>query len=230
MIDWHSHVLPNMDDGSQSVEQSLEMLESFRSQGVRHVVATPHFYADENSIESFIERRNSSYGLLAPQLRDGMPQLHFGAEVKYYAGISRLEGIERLAIDNTKLILVEMPMTKWTSSTVNELFELSATRRLTVIIAHVERYIGFQDKSMLDSLCENGVLIQVNASYFEGLFDRRKAIKQLASGEIHFIGSDCHNMTSRPPKISEAYDIIEKKLGERFVHEMNSFGYSMLGV
>ena len=60
MIDFHTHILPRMDDGSRSVEESLEMLDSMRQQGVKTVFATPHFYANDESVDSFLERREAS--------------------------------------------------------------------------------------------------------------------------------------------------------------------------
>ena len=60
MIDWHSHVLPALDDGSHSIAQSLEMLTMLKEQGVDTVIATPHFYANDESVEKFLERRERS--------------------------------------------------------------------------------------------------------------------------------------------------------------------------
>ena len=84
-----------------------------------------------------------------------------------------------------------------------------------------------QSKEVWYRLLDNGIFMQVNASYLLGL-SKRKAIKQLTDGMIHFIGSDCHNMTSRPPKIKSAVDYIAKKIGADFVSQMNEFGYSQL--
>ena len=60
MIDWHSHILPKIDDGSRSLEETLELLKMLKSQGINTVIATPHFYADDESVESFLSRRQVS--------------------------------------------------------------------------------------------------------------------------------------------------------------------------
>ena len=64
MIDWHSHILPEMDDGSKDVSESLLMLDSLRDQGIESVVATPHFYANDEPVETFLERQKASFDLL----------------------------------------------------------------------------------------------------------------------------------------------------------------------
>lgn len=109
MIDFHSHILPGMDDGSQTVEESLTLLEMLRAQGVDTVAATPHFYARENSPEVFLRRRREAWERLNARLTPGGPQVLLGAEVRYYRGISRLEELHRLCLSGTHVLLLEMP-------------------------------------------------------------------------------------------------------------------------
>ncbi len=228
MIDWHSHILPAMDDGSRDVEESLSMLKALAEQGVDHVVATPHFYAGDEMVSSFLERRERSATLLEASLTSSLPHLVYGAEVRYYSGISRMEDLSLLQIGKSKLFLLEMDMTSWTEYTVRELTELAGFGNLTVVLAHIERYLAFQSPRVWERLYECGILMQVNASFFKGFANRHKALKMLDREEIHFIGSDCHNMTTRPPQIGEAYGLIEKKLGKDFISELNEYGRYML--
>ena len=79
MIDLHSHILPQMDDGSRSVDESLQMLAALAAQGVTDVAATPHFYASENSPERFLARRRHAWQRLAPHLTASLPTVHLGA-------------------------------------------------------------------------------------------------------------------------------------------------------
>ena len=228
MIDWHSHVLPFVDDGSKDVEESALMLKALREQGVNYVIATPHFYANDESVESFLERRNDSYSKLREMDCGDFPKIILGAEVRYYPGILRMEGLEKLAIGSTRYLLIEMPMAKWTEYTVKELIDISSSCGVTVVMAHVERYLTLQKSDVWRRVRDSGVLMQVNASAFNGLFKRRKAIKLLGDGMLHFVGSDCHNMTSRPPKISVAYDAIRKKFGDGLVCKINEYGHSII--
>lgn len=229
MIDWHSHILPKMDDGSASLEESLAMLELLKRQGVDTVIATPHFYANEESVQEFLDRRKARFDELCQSIAESNICILCGAEVKFYPGISRMEGLERLAIEGTNLLLLEMPFAKWSDHTMRELYELANMRGLKIVIAHVERYLSMQNKDVLNELSERGLLVQVNASFFSRISTKKKAIKLLGAGFIHFIGSDCHNMTTRPPKLDSAYELIQRKFGEEFFKYMNEYGYKALG-
>ena len=221
MTDWHSHVLPKMDDGSKSVEESVALLNELAAQGVNTVVASPHFYANDEAVEHFIKRRQKAFNELLPHLNNDLPKILLGAEVSYYSGISRMENLEKLKIEGTDLILLEMPFCRWTEYTVRELLELSASGKFKIMLAHVERYAAFLDAAMLERLYDSEILMQSNASFFTALFKKKKALKLLKNQKIHFIGSDCHNTHSRPPKFKAAYDYIENKLGKEFLAHIN---------
>lgn len=228
MIDWHSHILPAMDDGSKDPDESIAMIDALSAQGIDTVVATPHFLANEETADTFLERRKASLEKLSERGCDQKVRIVCGAEVKYYPGISRMEDLNRLTIGDSNLLLLEMPFAKWSEHTVAELFELVNLRGLKIIMAHIERYLALQDKQTIERLIDEGFLMQVNGSYFNGFFTGRKAIKLLASGYIHFVGSDCHNMTTRAPALRSTYERIEKKLGSDFLSHMNEFGYRAL--
>ncbi len=230
MIDFHSHILPGVDDGSRNTAESIALLELLQKQGVRHVIATPHFYPDRESVDSFLRHRTAAWERLTAVLPEGLPQIHIGAEVKYYPGISRLPQLEQLCIQGTKLLLLEMPFTRWTEYTVKELLEMAGQGSVTVVLAHLERYLGYQSEDALYRLYEAGILIQCNASFFLGFTTKRKAVSMLRDGEIHFIGSDCHNLTARPPKMDEAAAYIRKKLGGDFLSRVWEYGYSALRI
>ena len=228
MIDWHSHVLPQMDDGSKSVEESLTMLKMQSEQGVDTVIATPHFYANDESVESFLQRRREAYEKIEPSLSEELPRVLLGAEVAYYSGISRMEDLSKLCIEGTKLLLLEMPFSKWTDYVIKEVRELALQRRVVIILAHIERYLGFQSVSVFEKLLECGVIMQVNASFFCRFPTKRNAIKLLNSGIVRLVGSDAHNLSVRPPKLFEAYRYIEKNLSKDFIWNMEEYGKNLL--
>ncbi len=228
MIDFHSHILPEMDDGSQSVEESLALLSLLAEQGIKKVVATPHFYANDESVETFLERRRASYEKLKAAYSSDLPALVLGAEVKYYQGISRMENLNALCIEGTNLLLLEMSASRWTDYTMREIHELSRRGNLQIILAHVERYIGLQSRAVRDQLEESDILMQVNADLFSSFIRRRKALKLLGEQRIHLIGSDCHGLEYRPPQIGEAIGHIRKKFGEEFLEELAEFEENLL--
>ena len=227
MVDIHSHILPNVDDGSRSVQESLQLLKMLADQGVSRVAATPHFSADRESVEDFIRRRQFAYDSLMQEMPQGMPQIMLGAEVKYYQGISRMADLKSLCIEGSSLLLLEMPMARWTEYIIKELLEISCSRGVTLVLAHIERYLSLQSPDVWDRLLEGGVLMQVNATFFTEWRTRRRAVSMLKSSAIHFLGSDCHRAVERPPYIKAAAEIIEKKMGSRFLALMTEYADSM---
>lgn len=227
MIDFHSHILPAIDDGSKNAQESLAMLNSLKEQGITRVVATPHFYANDGSVSSFLERRQKSYEKLRAELRDDSPEIFLGAEVRYYEGLSKLEQLQDLCIQGTRLLLVEMPSARWTEYVLSELFNLSSQGRFTLVLAHIERYMNFQSADVFEKLLANDVLMQVNADFVTGFFTKRKALNLFRNEKLHFIGSDCHNMTTRPPEIAKAYELIGKKLGRHFLNDLIEYENEM---
>lgn len=215
LFDCHTHLLPGVDDGSRNVDESKQLLAMLQEQGITTVIATPHFYANEQSIQQFLDRRAAACETLKAALTDmSPPTILLGAEVRYYHGIARLDGLDRLCVENTRVLLLEMPMTRWSGSMVRELLEIANTKNVTLVLAHIERYVRLQPREVWEQLLHNGVLMQVNASYFNERRTRRKALRQLNEGTIHLLGSDCHGVRSRPPALGQAIEIIRKRLGD----------------
>ena len=109
MIDFHSHILPSIDDGSKDVEMSLQMVALLQKQGVDTVCATSHFYATQRSPERFLQRRAEAYEALRAALPEDAPAIRLGAEVLYFPGISHMAALPQLCLEGTKLLLLEMP-------------------------------------------------------------------------------------------------------------------------
>lgn len=228
MVDFHTHILPQVDDGSKSLDDSVEMVRLLAQQGVGLIAATPHFYADNDTVSAFLQRRDEALGLLVNALPSGSPRILPGAEVSYYEGISRLDGLRKLCFDGCGVLLMEMPMARWHDSCVRELLALSAEPDVRLVIAHGERYLHYQSDDTVNALLQNDVLIQTNASTLLKPISRIKALKLLKNGVFHIIGSDCHNTSSRPPNIGDAYKVLRKKLGNNFVDNMQDLAYSLI--
>lgn len=228
MIDWHNHILPEMDDGSHSAAESIAMMRAQAAQGVTTVIATPHFYANDESVVSFLTRRDRAAAKLREHTDDSMPTVRLGAEVRYYPGIGRMADLSALCIEGSNLLLLEMPFIRWTESMIRELIDLSGKDGICIVLAHIERYLSRQDKAVWSRLLECGILMQVNASFFSTLTTRRRALALLKDGYIHLLGSDCHNMTSRPPQIEKATRVIQRRFGADYLCQINEYGHSLL--
>lgn len=217
MLDLHTHILPAMDDGSRDVEETLQLLEEESRQGVTRLVLTPHFYPHREDPDRFLSRRARCFAQMesaADYKKAFSGKVYLGAEVAYFEGISRVEGIERLCIGNTNALLVEMPFCRWNDRVLRDLEILQKSASVQPILAHIERFLEYQPAGLVEELVDDGILMQVNASFFQRFSTKRKAIKMLDRGLIHFIGSDCHNMHSRKPNMGDAMQVISKKLGK----------------
>lgn len=233
MIDMHSHILPNMDDGSKSPEMSVEMLKESTAQGVSTVLSTSHFYIKSDTVSSFLERRAHAAEKLnsAIEGQENIPDIYYGAEVYYFNGISDYEGIERLSINNTKYILLEMPFNKWNSRVFQEVDDIIYNRKLIPIIAHLERFTGFQKGTdNIERLLSMRVIAQMNGENLLGMFTRGKALKWLENGTVKLLGSDMHNTESRPQTLGRAAEIINKKLGEKVLDDIERLSRKILGI
>ena len=230
MIDIHTHILPELDDGSGSVDESIEMLGMLSNQGVDTIVATPHFYIDEMEPEQFLELRKAAAEKLKKSLNDApRPQIALGAEFQFYSDIYNLDCLEKFCISGTRYILFEMPFDTWTEYTFNALEHLYTERHIIPVIAHIERYLMYQkDFRFMQRVKETHALTQINSEFLLNKYTKRKALKLLKKGLVNFIASDAHNMITRMPVIAEAIGVVENKLGADAVSELEFWEEKLL--
>ena len=217
LIDFHTHILPGIDDGSSSLEESIAMLRMTGEQGIRNVIATPHFYPQYDSLEHFLQRRDNAFATLCEKTGEmsELPTVILGAEVYFFRGMSQSDSLDRLTIGEKKCILLEMPAISWTDEIYRELYEIHAQRGIVPIIAHVERYITpFNQGKVMRQLAELPVLVQANANFFVKRSTARMAARLLKEDRIHLLGSDCHNMVQRKPNLDLAVQRIRTSLGD----------------
>ena len=224
MTDFHSHLLPDMDDGSDGVDTSLAMLGAWREQGIGRVCATSHFYAERTTPERFLRRREEAGKKLRAAMEGGgpWPELIFGAEVRFFDGISAAEALPSLCLEGSDLLLLEMPFTRWTDRMLAEVAELRR-RDIRPVAAHLERYFDFNSGATMRRFMEMDVLIQCNAEFFLSRRTAGKALRLLREERIHFLGSDAHNVGSRAPNLGPALALIERKLGSRALDRLQNY-------
>lgn len=227
--DFHTHILPGIDDGSASVEESLEMLRLSSEQEIRHIVATPHFYANHDHPARFLERREKALEKLMAAKPASLPDITLGAEVHYFEGISDCDALEALAIGNSGHIMIEMPSAPWSERMLRELLGINQKHGLTPIIAHIDRYISpFCPWELPEKLAQLPVLIQANASFFIRYGTRSLALRMLRRGDIHLLGSDCHNLTTRKPNLGRARAVIERGIGSEILEQLSCLEQQLL--
>ena len=229
--DFHSHILPGIDDGSRSCGESIAMLRMEAEQGIGHVVATPHFYPRYDNPEEFLRKRDRAEALLREEMakENGLPQVTIGAEVHFFNGIGDSEVVPRLTIGSKRCILIEMPLSPWTPAMYRELEKIWLQWGITPIIAHIDRYIApFRTHGIPEQLRELPVMVQANASFFLDRKTSSMALRMLKNGQIHLLGSDCHNLTSRFPNLGSAAEKIRSRLGQRTIDRICSMEREIL--
>ncbi len=200
MVDFHTHILPGIDDGAKTVEDSLFLLETMQSLGASHVILSPHFYPGKENVEEFAARRKASCEIFAKALSEKqtpVPKLHLGCEAYLEPIIFNNEDLTPLTIDNGgKFMLTELLYEQeLTNSTEAMLRQLVYSHNIIPILAHIDRYPFLMKEKNLVSLLEMGCVAQINVSSLSKFFHRKKLIKFLEKGYIGVIGSDIHNKT-----------------------------------
>lgn len=204
MIDMHSHILPGADHGSESVEMSLSLIDAAISVGIDKIVATPHFYLSSGkSIDSFLQIRETAFSKLAAELgeRADKVELYLGSEVNLRFGLSKQDGLERLCIGGSNIILLEMPLDKvWREWVFNEVSEIRDRLRLRPIIAHIDRYEPSQVEKLFDYF---PLMAQINVSSVVPFLRRWRTMRYFDEGYVYALGSDAH-------RSSDVYDMYKK--------------------
>lgn len=221
MTDLHTHILPGMDDGAKTVEESLAMLRMEREQGVDTVVLTPHFYRDRENPKHFLQRREKAVaalerGILAlpEKERAGLPRLLTGAEVAWAPNLSDWEELPRLCLGGTSNLLLELPFSPWTDRMIDQIYDLMSRTGVTPVIAHLERYLKLQRGERIREVLDLGVPVQVSGDALLRVMGRSGALKLLKNRQAHLLASDCHNCDRRAPTLAAAVSVARRKLGD----------------
>lgn len=229
-----------MDDGSRDVAMTEAMLREEKRQGVDLVIATPHFYANQMSIDGFLDRRAEALDR-TERLRDAadapLPAVVAGAEVYYFQGIGHAAAIPSLCVGETRTLLLELPFAQWDHEVLRDTEALIKRQGLRVVLAHVERYCDIQrDRRVWDRVMALPLTPQVNAESFlkpKGLFhsDRRRrfCMDLLKEHPRLIVGSDCHNLGNRPPNLAAAMEEIARTLGAEALTGVDAAARAALG-
>ncbi len=217
-VDMHSHLIPAIDDGSKSMEQTLVMLAKFESMGFRKVITTPHIISDtyKNTPEIILSGLNA--------VREAATNLGLTIEIEaaaeYYYDetlLQKLKNEEELLTFGDKMLLFEFSFHSEPARTEELFFELK-TRGYKPVLAHFERYLYYLGKpEIANSLRENGVLIQLNLNSLSGHYGpeiKKQAEALIDNGWVDFVGTDCHRI--------EHLMLLESNLSNAYMHKLES--------
>lgn len=214
MIDIHSHIINNVDDGAKNLEMALDMLRLSEEIGIKGIVATPHFFKGVYNFEyDEIVERLEQLRLDAKKSNINI-QIYIGQEVYYTENILEYY-LDKLigTINNSRYMLIEFPMAGFDIDEIlNNIYELQI-RGIVPIIAHPERYKVFLKKpALINKFIEEGFLFQVNAGSLTGHFGKdvkKLAMTYLENGIYSFMGSDGHRVERRSTDMTEALAILD---------------------
>ncbi|MFT8319989.1 MAG: CpsB/CapC family capsule biosynthesis tyrosine phosphatase [Bacillus sp. (in: firmicutes)] len=222
MIDIHCHILPGIDDGAKTMEDSLEMAKVAAGEGIKTIIATPHHRNNQftNKKADILQNVEDLNKVL---VQEKLPiTILPGQEVRIFGEV--LEDYEKgeiLTLNHTKYLFIEFPSSSVPRYAERLLYDIQ-TQGIIPIIVHPERNKELQEKpELMYKLVKNGTLTQVTAASVCGYFGKK--VKQFSeqlieSNLTHFIASDAHNITSRTFKMNEAFDEIESKFGTDYVY------------
>lgn len=215
LTDYHCHVLPGIDDGAETPEISEKMLDLMRLQGVGRIVLTPHFYPHrESSVEDFLRKRADAFAKISHRTEF---EFHLGAEIAIERGFSEISEIERLAIEGTNLMLLELPFSGYGRWVPDEIHNLTCGTHLVPVLAHIHRYIGIYTKSQIDEILSSDAVFQVNTEAFANFRERRFVRKLIRSGAKVVFGSDAHNLADRKPD----FDLLKRNVKAEVIERSN---------
>lgn len=226
MIDLHTHLLPGIDDGASSLSEALLMTKKLAEQEIFTAVCTPHFNPSERSLEDFLRARENAILLM----QDSAIKLIPGSETYLHEYLFHYQDISPLCIGDTRYLLIEFPVTqRWDIRNEAYVQQLISYYGIIPIIAHIERYKPvFKNIRILKRLRNLGCLIQTNTS---AIIEREKShlvIKYLKNGYIDVLGSDCHNMKTRPPSFTKALEVIALKAGTGILQHLEENSESVI--
>ena len=223
-IDTHCHIIPGVDDGAENLEELKKMLRMEYEEGVRFIIATPHFHpirgkADLDDIRIGIARVRREAAKIDKQLK-----VYLGMEAFYTQDLpdnilnGRVQGI-----NNSKILLLEFSPGDEFSHIVQGI-KLVQSAGVDIILAHCERYMCLvKNFEYISHLARLGVKFQVNAGSITGKSGRKvqKFIFDMMDEDYVFcVGTDAHNSTSRPPKMNEAANLVENRYGAEYMKKI----------
>ena len=230
-IDFHTHILPELDDGSRSLEMSNGMLSKLYAQRVDALVLTPHYYSHQKPIDDFLEMQKHAFRRLEASLTAPAPKLILGAEVYFSDYLFNNRDLSSLCIEGTRLMLLELPYNKTIDDRLmDKVDRLIGDYNITPVIAHVERYPSLiRKKHRLDLMLNMGCVLQMNLSSFT-VFGKRRLISLVRDGYIGAFGTDAHNLSSRPPSYDDGYRVLCKMVPKRTLEDIQHSMASMLNL
>jgi len=221
LVDIHSHILPGVDDGARTLEESLAMLKVAAQHGTTDIVATPHANSEFRYDPQLIEERFAELS----QAAQGIIRVHLGCDfhISFENVQDALQHPTRYAINRINYLMVELPDSVMPAMARDTLSRLRSAGMIPVI-THPERNAVVRGRiDTLSQWVEDGCLLQITGQSLLGRFGReaeRSSDALLRRGLVHFVASDAHDCENRPPRLDEAYQRVLSRYGSQTAEEL----------
>ena len=206
MKDFHAHILPGADHGSNGLETSLCQLELAEAAGIDTIVATPHYYPQSDDFTQVLKKREVCYSLLMNNYH-GPIRILPAAEVRMCTGIDHLKGVRELCIPGTDIMLCELPFHGYGSGLDETFLRLQDDLQIEPILVHVDRY----DPKLIEKLSEMGLRGQVNADAVCHHMGRRRLFSWIDEQTVVALGSDIHGVQIGYSHYTKAMTILDRR-------------------
>lgn len=218
LIDIHAHILPGVDDGSRNMGETISLLKIAYEQGVRKVIATPHFSLSGSTSSERVLRLLECVQNITKELASDL-EIFPGQEILYFDSLAeQLDSGSALTLAGTRYVLIEFPASESFRQMERAIRKLMAFGYRPVI-AHAERYTCLRSGSCADAAIGAGALLQMNftslrfkASSFWRITEIERCRNMIRRNKIHFLGTDMHRVDYRPPEVQEALSWLEQNV------------------
>ena len=213
MVDIHSHILPGLDDGSKSLEESIAMVETAKQSGTTDIVATPHANSQYTFDPQKIAEHASALTAAVPGIK-----IHTGCDfhLSFENIQDALQDPSKYTINHKQYLLVEFP-DMVTFTTTPQIFAELRSRGMVPIVTHPERNLFLQERTKdLEAWVREGCYVQITALSFLGTFGKKardSANDMMKHGLVHFVASDAHDLSYRTTSLKEAFDYVADRFG-----------------
>ena len=225
MIDFHTHIIPNIDDGSRSIEETFNLIKEAQNAGFESIISTSHY------IEGYYETETPEREVWVNAIYENLKakniniNLYLGNEIYLTENIIKLlEEGKASTINDTSYVLFEMPLNAEPMNLYDVVYQM-LQYKLVPVLAHPERYSFVQkEPELIYDLIEKGVLMQANYGSIIGQYGEKAQIivkKILQNDMIHFLGTDVHRQNTIYPKIPEILEELIELIGEEKLKELS---------
>jgi protein-tyrosine phosphatase len=222
MIDLHSHLLPGIDDGAPDIDVAVKMLDAYVGNGFRTVATTPHLM--QRLDQRCHQAVQDAFAQVEPHARERGISLVRGFEIRLMPDVpSQLIAGDRIGLEDTDTVLVDLPFTDWPLYADDTLFGVQTTGH-RIILAHPERYPAIQDDpEKASDLVARGIILQVTIGSFSGAFGKRakrSAETLLEHGLVHLLATDAHSAGHRMAAVPSGMARLRELLTPDQLHQL----------